>query len=167
MSSRSRSRPTAGDVTPRPGAGPATEPKDSWPVLPVLALRGKSWPRPLGLLPGQRRAVCPAIAGEWPVVSATTHAAGLDRDPAHPINKDRATRSLMRQLHLQWTSLPKRSPDDNPDETSSVTSTRMSWTPVTTPMRRRPGSGSAAICEGEIAVLTGSSAFRISACSQG
>jgi hypothetical protein len=40
----------------------------------------------------------------------------LDRDPAHPI-KDRATRSLMRRLHLQWTSLPKRSPDDNPDET--------------------------------------------------
>jgi hypothetical protein len=23
----------------------------------------------------------------------------------------------MRRLHLQWTSLPKRSPDDNPDET--------------------------------------------------
>jgi hypothetical protein len=23
----------------------------------------------------------------------------------------------MRQLHLQWTSLPKRGPDDNPDET--------------------------------------------------
>jgi hypothetical protein len=40
----------------------------------------------------------------------------LDRDPAHPI-KAKATRSLMRRLHLQWTSLPKRSPDDNPDET--------------------------------------------------
>src|SRR5262249_62202782 len=40
----------------------------------------------------------------------------LDRNPAHPI-KDKATRALMRQLHLRWTSLPKRSPDDNPDET--------------------------------------------------
>jgi hypothetical protein len=40
-----------------------------------------------------------------------------DRDPAHPI-KDRATRALMRRLDRQWTSLPKRSPDDNPDETS-------------------------------------------------
>jgi hypothetical protein len=42
----------------------------------------------------------------------------LDRDPAHPI-KDRARQSLMRRLDLQWTSLPQRSPDDNPDETSS------------------------------------------------
>jgi hypothetical protein len=24
---------------------------------------------------------------------------------------------MMRRLRLQWTSLPKRSPDDNPDET--------------------------------------------------
>jgi DDE superfamily endonuclease len=40
----------------------------------------------------------------------------LDRDPAHPI-KAKVTRSVMRQLHLNWTSLPKRSPDDNPDET--------------------------------------------------
>jgi hypothetical protein len=40
----------------------------------------------------------------------------LDRDPAHPI-KAQATRSMMRRLRLQWTSLPKRSPDDNPDET--------------------------------------------------
>jgi hypothetical protein len=40
----------------------------------------------------------------------------LDRDPAHPI-KAKATRSMMRRLRLQWTSLPKRSPDDNPDET--------------------------------------------------
>ena len=40
----------------------------------------------------------------------------LDRDPAHPI-KAKATRALMRQLRLQWTSLPKRSPDDNPAET--------------------------------------------------
>jgi DDE superfamily endonuclease len=40
----------------------------------------------------------------------------LDRDPAHPI-KSRATRSLMRRLGLSWTSLPKRSPDDNPAET--------------------------------------------------
>jgi hypothetical protein len=40
----------------------------------------------------------------------------LDRDPAHPI-KARATRAMMRRLQLQWTSLPKRSPDDNPCET--------------------------------------------------
>ena len=40
----------------------------------------------------------------------------LDRDPAHPI-KARATRAMMRRLHLNWTSLPKRSPDDNPCET--------------------------------------------------
>lgn len=40
----------------------------------------------------------------------------LDRDPAHPI-KARATRAMMRRLRLQWTSLPKRSPDDNPCET--------------------------------------------------
>jgi DDE superfamily endonuclease len=40
----------------------------------------------------------------------------LDRDPAHPI-KARATRSLMRRLRLYWTSMPKRSPDDNPAET--------------------------------------------------
>ena len=40
----------------------------------------------------------------------------LDRDPAHPI-KARATRAMMRQLRLHWTSLPKRSPDDNPCET--------------------------------------------------
>jgi DDE superfamily endonuclease len=40
----------------------------------------------------------------------------LDRDPAHPI-KAKATRALMRRLRLRWTSLPKRSPDDNPDET--------------------------------------------------
>jgi hypothetical protein len=40
----------------------------------------------------------------------------LDRDPAHPI-KAKATRSMMRQLRLQWTTLAKRSPDDNPDET--------------------------------------------------
>ena len=39
----------------------------------------------------------------------------LDRDPAHPI-KAQATRSLMRRLQLNWTSLPKRSPDDNPAE---------------------------------------------------
>jgi hypothetical protein len=40
----------------------------------------------------------------------------LDRDPAHPI-KAGATRSLMRRLRLNWTSLPKRSPDDNAAET--------------------------------------------------
>jgi hypothetical protein len=40
----------------------------------------------------------------------------LDRDPAHPC-KAEATRRLMRSLHLGWTSLPKRSPDDNPVET--------------------------------------------------
>jgi hypothetical protein len=40
----------------------------------------------------------------------------LDRDPAHPI-KARMTRAVMRRLGLRWTSLPKRSPDDNPDET--------------------------------------------------
>jgi DDE superfamily endonuclease len=40
----------------------------------------------------------------------------LDRDPAHPI-KARMTRAMMRRLRLQWTSMPKRSPDDNPDET--------------------------------------------------
>ncbi|MGZ6870319.1 MAG: hypothetical protein ACXVHI_08470 [Frankiaceae bacterium] len=39
----------------------------------------------------------------------------LDRDPAHPI-KARVTRSLMRR-RLNWTSMPKRSPDDNPAET--------------------------------------------------
>jgi hypothetical protein len=40
----------------------------------------------------------------------------LDRDPAHPC-KSRATRRLMQKLGLRWTSLPKRSPDDNPVET--------------------------------------------------
>ena len=40
----------------------------------------------------------------------------LDRDPAHPI-KAQVRRSLMRRLRLNWTSLPKRSPDDNPAET--------------------------------------------------
>jgi hypothetical protein len=40
----------------------------------------------------------------------------LDRDPAHPI-KAHVTRSLMRRLGLNWTSMPKRSPDDNPAET--------------------------------------------------
>jgi hypothetical protein len=40
----------------------------------------------------------------------------LDRDPAHPI-KAQMTRAMMRRLGLRWTSLPKRSPDDNPDET--------------------------------------------------
>lgn len=40
----------------------------------------------------------------------------LDRDPAHPI-KARVTRALMRRLRLNWTSLPKRSPDDNTAET--------------------------------------------------
>ena len=40
----------------------------------------------------------------------------LDRDPAHPI-KAQVTQSLMRRLRLNWTSLPKRSPDDNPCET--------------------------------------------------
>jgi hypothetical protein len=40
----------------------------------------------------------------------------LDRDPAHPI-KARVTRVLMRRLRLNWTSLPKRSPDDNAAET--------------------------------------------------
>jgi hypothetical protein len=39
----------------------------------------------------------------------------LDRDPAHPC-KAHQTRRLMRSLHLHWTSLPKRSPDDNPVE---------------------------------------------------
>jgi hypothetical protein len=39
----------------------------------------------------------------------------LDRDPAHPC-KAQATRRLMRSLHLHWTTLPKRSPDDNPVE---------------------------------------------------
>jgi hypothetical protein len=40
----------------------------------------------------------------------------LVRDPAHPINA-KTTRSQMRRLRLQWTSLPKRSPDDHPAET--------------------------------------------------
>jgi hypothetical protein len=40
----------------------------------------------------------------------------LDRDPAQPI-KAQVTRSLMRRLRWNWTSLPKRSPDDNPAET--------------------------------------------------
>jgi transposase len=40
----------------------------------------------------------------------------LDRDPAHPI-KAKATRRMMRQLRLLWTSMPKASPDDNPVET--------------------------------------------------
>jgi len=40
----------------------------------------------------------------------------LDRDPAHP-HKARQTRRVMRALGLNWTTLPKRSPDDNPVET--------------------------------------------------
>ncbi len=40
----------------------------------------------------------------------------LDQDPAHPC-KAKQTKRLMRQLGLQWTSLPKGSPDDNPVET--------------------------------------------------
>jgi hypothetical protein len=40
----------------------------------------------------------------------------LDRDPAHPI-KVQKMQSLMRRLRLQWTSLPRRSLNDNPDET--------------------------------------------------
>lgn len=40
----------------------------------------------------------------------------LDQDPAHPC-KAKKTKRLMRQLGLQWTSLPKGSPDDNPVET--------------------------------------------------
>jgi hypothetical protein len=40
----------------------------------------------------------------------------LDRDPAHPCTS-RATRRLMQRLGLRWSSLPKRSPDDNPVET--------------------------------------------------
>jgi hypothetical protein len=40
----------------------------------------------------------------------------LDRDSAHPC-KARRTRRLMRALHVQWISLPKGSPDDNPVET--------------------------------------------------
>ena len=40
----------------------------------------------------------------------------LDQDPAHPC-KAKQTKRLMRQLGLQWTSLPKGSPDGNPVET--------------------------------------------------
>jgi transposase len=40
----------------------------------------------------------------------------LDRDPAHP-HKAQRTRRLMRHLGLTWTTLPKKSPDDNPVET--------------------------------------------------
>lgn len=40
----------------------------------------------------------------------------LDRDPAHPC-KARQTRRTMRQLGLQWTTMPKGSPDDNVAET--------------------------------------------------
>ena len=39
----------------------------------------------------------------------------LDQDTAHP-RKSRQTRRTMRELHLHWISLPKRSPDDNPAE---------------------------------------------------
>jgi transposase len=39
----------------------------------------------------------------------------LDQDRAHPC-KSRATRQVMRELHLHWVSLPKGSPDDNPVE---------------------------------------------------
>src|SRR5512135_3670818 len=60
-----------------PAPGPATEPEDPRPVLPVLALRGESRPRPLGLLPRQGGQVCPAIpAARASVVSATTRATG-------------------------------------------------------------------------------------------
>lgn len=40
----------------------------------------------------------------------------LDQDGAHP-RKSRATRRVMRELHLHWISLPKASPDDNLCET--------------------------------------------------
>jgi hypothetical protein len=40
----------------------------------------------------------------------------LDQDSAHPC-KSKTTRRLMRKLQLQWISLPKGSPDDNPVET--------------------------------------------------
>jgi len=40
----------------------------------------------------------------------------LDRDPA-PAIKARSTRAMMRRPRLRWTSLLKRSPDDNPCET--------------------------------------------------
>lgn len=40
----------------------------------------------------------------------------LDQDSAHP-KKSRVTKRFMHQLKLQWISLPKASPDDNPVET--------------------------------------------------
>lgn len=40
----------------------------------------------------------------------------LDQDPAHP-RKSQLTRRVMRELHLHWISLPKKSPDDNAVET--------------------------------------------------
>jgi transposase len=39
----------------------------------------------------------------------------LDRDGAHPW-KAKRTRQVMRELGLAWTTLPKRSPNDNPVE---------------------------------------------------
>jgi transposase len=39
----------------------------------------------------------------------------LDRDGAHPW-KAKRTRHVMRKLGVAWTTLPKRSPDDNPVE---------------------------------------------------
>jgi hypothetical protein len=40
----------------------------------------------------------------------------LDQDPAHP-RKSAETRRVMRELGLQWISLPKKSPNDNAVET--------------------------------------------------
>ncbi len=48
---------------------------------------------------------------------------GLDQDRPHP-RISRRTRREMRRLKLHWVSLPKRSPDDNPVETISATSSR-------------------------------------------
>jgi hypothetical protein len=42
-----------------------------------------------------------------------------DRDSPHPCTP-RATRRLLRSLHLRWITLPKGSPDDNPWRPSSA-----------------------------------------------
>src|SRR3982750_634649 len=88
-----------------PAPGAATEPKDPRSVLPVLALRSESWPRPLGLLPRQGGPVRPAIpAASASVVSATTRAAGPGSRSGAPHQRsgdavpDAATASAMDQF---------------------------------------------------------------------
>ena len=109
-----RRRPT---LHYRETLGAAAPSEDPGPVLLVPALRGESWPRPPGMRPWQRSQGCLSIpAARASMVSASAREDRLGSGPGAS-HQGQGHASVLRQLHLNRTSVPKRSPDDNPDET--------------------------------------------------